>query len=85
MFATLVIFSVTSVVGFVFMSSVLLSPLLKSSISILSLSIFLIAELCPFLLGMSLLNVLLEIGISTVKPCARVPNSPLSCTDGRNS
>lgn len=59
MFAALVIFSVTAVEGFIFMSSVLLSLLLKSSISILSLSVFLIAELCPFLLGMSLLNVLL--------------------------
>lgn len=88
----LLLFSLSQLLwGLYLMSSVLLSPLLQSSISILSLSVFLKPELCPFLLSVSLLNVLLcsftlEVGISIVKPCPCVPNSTVNfCTDRRNS
>lgn len=81
LFATLIL-SVTSVVGFVFhvlSASVPTTEILHLN----SLSVFLVAELCPCLLGMFLLNVLLvfftiEVSISIVKPCPCVPNSALN-------
>lgn len=66
--------------GLYFMSSVLLSPLLKSSISIicvfgsraLSLPSWYVPSECPpgFFT--------IEVGISIVKPCPGVPNSTLN-------